>query len=102
LPLIARTPRKQKLDEAEEKAKAKAKNRVKDKDKDNDKDNEEEEEAVNGEEVTNLLSNMSNTDYISHPLIGSTTSEEEEAEVDAVALMPSVMRATALAQLQRP
>jgi hypothetical protein len=92
--LPAPTPRSQKQAKADEKAKAKAKAKVKDKDKDNE---EEEEEADNEEEeVTNLLQTMVNTANISHPLSGSTTAEKEAAEVDAVAPMPSVKRATAL------
>jgi hypothetical protein len=84
------TPRNQKQAEAEEKAKAKAK----DKDKDNEEE-EEEEEDNEEEEVTNLLQTTANTANISQPLSGSTTAEEEAAEVDAAAPMPSVMRATA-------
>jgi hypothetical protein len=88
--LPAPTPRSQKQAEAEEKAK--------DKDKDKDKDNEEKEEEADNkeEEVTNLLPTTANTANISHPLSGSTTAKEEAAEVEAVAPMPSVMRATAL------
>jgi hypothetical protein len=54
-----------------------------------DKDNEE-------EEVINLLLTTAKTANISYPLSGSTTAEEEEAEEDAVAPMPSVTRARAL------
>jgi hypothetical protein len=88
----APTPRSQK--QAEAKAKAKAKAKVNNKDK--DKDNEEEEEDNEEEEVTNQLPTTANTDSISHPLSGSSTAEVEAAEVDVVAPMPSVMRATAL------
>jgi hypothetical protein len=49
------------------------------------------------EEVTSLLLTTANMASISQPLNGLTTAEEEEAEEDAVAPMPSVMRGTALA-----
>jgi hypothetical protein len=82
-----RTPR--------EKKKAKAKDKVKDKGKGKDNEEEEEEEDSEEEEVTNLLPATANTANISQPLSGSTTAEEEAAEVDAAAPMPLVMRATA-------
>jgi hypothetical protein len=87
--LPAPTLRSQKQAEAKEKAKTKAK--VKVKDKDNEEEGEEEDNEE--EEVTNLLPTTANTDNISHPLSGSTTAEEEAAKVDAVAHMPSVIRA---------
>jgi hypothetical protein len=64
--------------------------------KDKYKDNEEEEEDNEEEEVTNLLLTTANTDTISQPLGGSTTAGEEEDKEDAMAPMPSVMRAMAL------
>jgi hypothetical protein len=84
----AQIPRNQKQVDAKEKAKAKDK--VKDKGK--GKDNEEEEEDSKEEEVTNLLPTTANMANISQPLSGSTTAEEEAAEVDAAAPKPSVMR----------
>jgi hypothetical protein len=91
--LLAPIQRSQNPAEAEEEdGEAKA---TKDKDKDKDKDNKEEEDNEE-EEVTNLLVTTANTASISQPLSGSTTAEEEEAKEDAVAPMPSIMRATAL------
>jgi hypothetical protein len=97
LPQLAPIRRNQSRAEAKETEGDGETKATKDMDKDKDKDNEEEEEDnEEEEEVTNLLLTTANTASISHPLSGSTTAEEEEAEEDAVAPMPSVTRATTL------